>query len=329
MIKEKVLNTIKKYNMIDKNDKKILVAVSGGFDSTCLLHVLNDIKEEFGYSLCIAHINHCLRDNAILDEQYVIDLGKELDIPVFVKKADIEKISKEEKISLETAGRNVRNEFFEEIAKKENCSKIALAHNANDNAETVLLNMFRGTGLTGLRGIRKVRDEKYIRPIIEITRKEIEQYLNEKGIEARLDESNLTDEYRRNKIRNVIIPYIEENFNDNIVNTINRMSDLVIQDDDYIVKVVQEEFNKNVIKKETNNIVINGKNISKLEINIQKRLIIKCIEELFGNTMQIEQIHINDIVKLNKRNIGNKYLLVNKHLKVYFNKGKLHFEKID
>ena len=329
MIKDKVLNTIVKYNMINESDKKILVAVSGGFDSTCLLYVLNDLKEKFGYSLCIAHINHCLRENAIIDEQYVIDLGKKLSIPVFVKRYDVSKIAKDQKISVETAGRKVRYEFFEEVAKKEKCNKIALAHNANDNAETVLLNMFRGTGLTGLRGIREVRNKKYIRPIIEITRKEIEEYLNEKGIQARLDESNLTDEYRRNKIRNVIIPYIEKNFNENIINTINRMSEVVRQDDDYIIKITKQEFDKNVIKKDNSNIVINGKNISKLEINIQKRLIIKCIEELFDNSMQIEQIHINDIVKLNKRNVGNKYLIINKHLKIYFNKGKLYFEKIN
>ncbi len=328
MLKEKVLNTIKKYKMINENDKKILVGVSGGFDSTCLLYLLNELKDMYGYSLCIAHINHCLRDNAILDEQYVIDLGKKLSIPVFTKKYDIEKISKENKISIETAGRNARYEFFEEIAKKENCDKIALAHNANDNVETIFLNMFRGTGLTGLRGIRKVRDEKYIRPIIEVTRKEIEQYLNENKIEARLDESNLTDEYSRNKIRNVIIPYIEENFNENIINTINRMSELVIQDDDYIIKKVNEEFDKNVIKKDNLNIVINGKNISKLEINIQKRLIIKCIEKLFNNSLEISQININDIVKLNNNNVGNKYLTFKK-LKVYINKGKLQFQKID
>ncbi len=327
MLKEKVIQTINKYNMITNEDKNILVAVSGGFDSTCLLYLLNEIKDEFNINLYIAHVNHCLRENAIIDEEYVVNLGKQLDIPVFVKKIDINKMSEDEKLSTETAGRIARYDFFEEIAKQNNCSKIATAHNANDNAETVLLNIFRGTGLNGLKGIRKVRAGKYIRPLIQITRDEIDVYLKEKNIIARLDESNLGLEYRRNKIRNELIPYIKENFNDNIINSINRMSDVVTADDEYIDNIVNILFNESAEILENGDVVLDRNKIQKNEINIQKRLILKCIEKLNGYIMQIEEVHINDILKMIEKNVGNKYMTPNKNLKVYINKGKIHFIK--
>ncbi|MBE5821555.1 MAG: tRNA lysidine(34) synthetase TilS [Clostridiales bacterium] len=327
MLKEKVLNTINKYNMITKEDKNILIAVSGGFDSTCLLYLLNELKTELNINLYVAHINHGLRENAILDEEFVKKTCCKLDIPFFVDKPNINEIAKIEKMSIEMAGRKARYEFFDKIAKENNCTKIALAHNANDNVETILLNLFRGSGLNGLKGIKKVRDNKYIRPLIEITRKEIDEWLKENNITARLDESNNESEYTRNKVRNELLPYIQKNFNENVIANINRMSDNITEDDEYINNVVEDLFNQNVINCENDSIVINGKKIINYEINIQKRLILKCIEKLNGTTMQIEQVHINDILKMINKNVGNKFICPNKYLKVYLNRGKVYFTK--
>lgn len=327
MLKEKVLNTIKKYNMITNEDKNILVAVSGGFDSTCLLYLLNSLKQEFNINLLVAHINHGLRENAIIDEKFVKETCDNLNIPIFIDKLNVEEIAKKEKMSIEMAGRKARYEFFDKIAKDNNCTKIALAHNANDNVETILLNLFRGSGLNGLKGIKKIRDNKYIRPLIEITRKEIDEWLNENGIVARLDESNNESEYTRNKVRNELIPYIQDNFNENVIANINRMSDNITEDDEYINSVVENLFNENVINIEQDSIVIKGKNIINYEINIQKRLILKCIEKLNGSTMQIEQVHINDILRMINKNVGNKFICPNKYLKVYLNRGKVYFIK--
>ncbi|MBQ9267465.1 MAG: tRNA lysidine(34) synthetase TilS [Clostridia bacterium] len=139
-MKNKVLNTINKYNLIEEDDK-VLVGVSGGPDSMALLHVL----KELGYSLCVAHINHGLRENALLEEQYVAEYCAENHIPFFVKRVKLKEIASG--MTIEEAGRKVRYDFFYEVMQQENCTKIATAHNSNDNAETVIMNMVRGSGL--------------------------------------------------------------------------------------------------------------------------------------------------------------------------------------
>ena len=327
MFKKKILDTINKYNMIDKKDKRILVAVSGGFDSTCLLYVLNELKEELNIEIIALHVNHCIRDNAILDEEYVINTCEKLGIKCFVERIDIKEVASNDKMSIEMAGRKARYEILDKIAKENGCTKIATAHNANDNAETILLNIFRGTGLNGLKGIKKVRQNTYIRPIIEVTRDEINEYLKQNGIEPRLDESNLENEYRRNKIRNELIPYVKENFNSNIVSALNKMSDIISEEDEYIDKNVEKIYKLHIINENKNNIIINGKKILQYDKNIQKRLILKCIEKLNGTTIHIEEINILDILKIVNNNIGNKYIIPTKGLKVLYNKGQLHFIK--
>lgn len=328
MLKNKVLDTIKKYGMINSEDKNILVAVSGGYDSTCLLYLLNELKNELGINIYVAHINHCLRENAIIDEQYVKLICQKLDVECFVERIDVEKVASDNKMSLEMAGRKARYEVLEKIANSNGCSKIATAHNANDNAETILLNIFRGTGLNGLKGIKKIRQERYIRPIIEITRDEINKYLQENNIEPRLDESNLENEYRRNRIRNMVIPYIKENFNTNIIGALNKMSDIICADDEYINSNVEKIYKLDIINENDNTIILNGKRILQCEENIQKRLILKCIEKLNGTTIHIEEINVLDILKIVKNNIGNKYIIPTKGLKVLYNKGKIFFTKI-
>lgn len=327
MFKNKILDTINKYSMIDKNDKRILVAVSGGFDSTCLLYVLNELKEELNIEIMALHVNHCIRDNAILDEQYVINICQKLCVKCFVERIDINEVASNDKMSIEMAGRKARYEILDKIAKENGCTKIATAHNANDNAETILLNIFRGSGLNGLKGIKKIRQNTYIRPIIEVTRDEINEYLKQNDIEPRLDESNLENEYRRNKIRNEIIPYIKENFNTNIVSTLNKMSDIISEEDEYIDKNVENIYKLHIINENKNSIIINGKKILQNDINIQKRLILKCIEKLNGTTIHIEEINILDILKIVNNNIGNKYIIPTKGLKVLYNRGQLHFIK--
>lgn len=327
MLKDKVFDTIIKYGMINPKDENILVAVSGGYDSTCLLYLLNELKEELNINIYVAHINHCIRENALLDEKYVEQICNKLNIKCFIQRIDVKSIANNNKMSLEMAGRKARYEMLNAIAEQNNCTKIATAHNANDNAETVLLNIFRGTGMNGLKGIRRVRDNKYIRPIIEITREEIMEYLNFNNIEPRLDESNLENEYRRNRIRNELIPYIKENYNSNIVNALNKMSDIISQDDEYINNDVEILYKSNILRENKNEIVLSGKKILQYRENIQKRLILKCIEKLNGTTIHIEEINILDILKMIGNNIGNKFIIPTKGLKVYYNKGMVYFIK--
>ena len=325
MLKEKVIKTIKKYNLIDKGDK-IVICVSGGPDSMCLLHILITLREEYNLELNVAHVNHMIRENAILDEEYVKDFCKNNNIQCFVKKADVLQVSKENKIGTEEAGRKVRYEFFNEVLKKTSSNKIAIAHNKNDKVETILLNLIRGTGTYGLIGIEP-KNGVYIRPLLEIEREEIEKYCEDENIKPRIDESNFENIYNRNKIRNVVIPYVKKEFNPNIINTISRLSDIVKDEENFLDNFVSEEYKKIVIEEKEDFIKLNLKEFNKLEIVIRKRLVFYIINKLIGNTMGIEKIHVEDIIKLCANNIGNKYLVPKKGLKVSLKNKQLYFEK--
>ncbi len=206
----KVLSYIKDNNLIKPNDK-ILIALSGGPDSICLLNVLFELREKLNISIAAAHLNHLLRgEDAFEDEKYVINICNHMGIECFVKRVDINAYSKESKLSSEMAGRSARYDFFDEILKKEGFNKIATAHNANDQAETVLFRLMRGTGLEGLGGIRASRDDKIIRPILCLSREEVENYVKLKNLNPRIDKTNFEKIYNRNKIRLDILPYIKE-----------------------------------------------------------------------------------------------------------------------
>lgn len=316
----KVKKTIDKYNLINCNDK-ILIGVSGGPDSTCLLNILYKL----GYDIVVAHINHGLRENAILDEEYVLKLCEKLNVPCFVKKINL----KEELngMTLEEAGRKARYDFFDEICKSENCTKIATAHNSNDNAETVLMNLIRGTGVTGLRGIEASRGN-IIRPLIECNRNEIEKYCIENNLKPRHDESNDEAIYTRNKVRLELIPYIEKNINSNVINNINRMSEIVAEEEKFILSQVELAYNDCVVKEELGLLVCNLKIFNTLDKVLKKRLIIKFIIKVLGNAKDIEKVHIEDILKLCENNVGKKYLMPNKHIKISIDKGKAEFKAI-
>ena len=153
-MKKKVLETIKKYNLIEKGDKMVL-AVSGGPDSISMLNILNEIKEEkiIDFNICVAHVNHMIRKEAKEDEEYVKKYCKQKEIDFYSKSIDVQKIANNNKVGTEEAGRYARYKFFDEILEKTASNKIAIAHNKNDKAETIIMNLIRGTGITGLKGI--------------------------------------------------------------------------------------------------------------------------------------------------------------------------------
>lgn len=237
MLEEKVLKTIKKYELIE-NGNNIVIGVSGGPDSMALLNILISLKkdEKLNYEITVAHINHGIRIEAEEETKYVENFCKENKIPCFIKREKVEELAKKQKIGTEEAGRKLRYSFFEEVAKKVNATKIATAHNANDNAETILMNLIRGSGTSGLKGIEAKRDNKYIRPLIECTRKEIEDYCKAKKLEPKQDKSNSENIYTRNKVRNILLPLIESEFNPNIISSLNRMSQIVKEENEYLRK---------------------------------------------------------------------------------------------
>lgn len=318
---DKVKKTIEKFNLI-KDEDKVVVGVSGGPDSICLLNVLHELK----YNICVAHINHGLRENAVIDEKFVTDFCESISVPCFVKRVKLkENLSG---MTLEEAGRKVRYDFFHEVMEKENCTKIATAHNSNDNAETVIMNIIRGSGMSGLKGIEPIRDDVIVRPLIECTRKEIEKYCLNKNLNPRHDESNDETIYTRNKIRLELIPYIEKNINSNVVSNINRMSEIISDEERFIKEQVDISYEACMVKEFDDKLVCNLKEFNKLDNVIKRRLIIKFIIKVLGNAKDIERVHIEDILKLCSNNIGKKYTMPNKHIKVYVDKGKVEFIKM-
>lgn len=317
---EKIKSIIKKYDLINEEDK-VLIGVSGGPDSITLLNTLYKL----GYNICTAHINHGIRENADNDEKFVREFCEERSIPCFVKKVKLKEL--ESDMTLEELGRKIRYDFFDEIMKQENCTKIATAHNANDNAETVLMNIIRGSGMSGLKGIEISRGN-IIRPLLEVTRREIEEYCEKENLNPCHDESNDEAIYTRNKVRLELIPYIENNINSNVVNNINRMSEIISDEEEYINNQVDISYEECLIAEEDGRVVCSLKRFNELETTIQKRLIIRFIGKVLGNVKDIERVHIQDILKLCKNNVGGKFLTPNKNIKVAVNKGIVEYVKL-
>ena len=328
-MKQKVIETIRKYNLIEDGDK-IVLGVSGGPDSISMLNILKEIKDEqiIKFEIYVAHINHMIREEAIDDEKFVEDYCNRNNIKCYIKRIDIIKIANDMKIGTEEAGRNARYNFFEEILKKTNSNKIAIAHNKNDKIETIIMHLLRGSGLSGLKGIEPIRDNKFIRPLIECERREIEQYCEENNLNPRIDKTNFENEYTRNKIRNIVIPYIKREFNPNIIQTLSRLSEVVTEEVEYVDKQTQKTYQQMLVEKKDKQISLNLRKFNEQEKIIKSQLILLTTKQLMGSTQGIEKIHIEDIIKLCNNNIGNKYLTPNKNIKILIKDKKINFIKL-
>ncbi len=305
MMREKVISTIEKYGMIEKGDG-IVVGLSGGPDSTCLIHVLSTIKELYDLRIYAVHLNHMIRDEeALRDEQYSKNLANTLDIPFFSKQIPIENYAKDKRISTEEAGRLLRYDFFDEIARKTGAKKIALAHNMNDQAETMLMHFIRGSGLSGISGIKPVRAGKYIRPIIACSRMEIEEYCSINNLNPVIDSTNKENIYTRNRVRLELIPYIQKYFNPNLVESLYKVSDIIRDEDEYLHSRTFIELDR--IKTE-DGVDINSFNL--LHISLRRRMIRVMIEGVKGNLDGIESKHITDCIEfIEKKRTGKTIAL--------------------
>ena len=299
--------------------------MSGGPDSITLLDVLLKIQKEIKFNIVVAHINHMIRKEAIDDQKYVEEFCKNRKIPCFVKQVEIQDIAKKQKIGTEEAGRKIRYEFFDEILKQTNSNKIATAHTKNDNVETVLMNIIRGTGTSGLKGIEVIRENKYIRPLINCKRKEKEEYCKKNNLKPRIDKTNMENIYSSNKVRNLLIPYIQKEFNPNIIEAIDRLSKISKEENQFIEDKTIQAYKEILIEETKEQITLDLKKFNVLELVIKNRIVLYTINRLFGSSSGIEKIHIQDIIKLCSNNIGNKFLIPNKKVKILVKNKKIFF----
>ncbi|MBR5235787.1 MAG: tRNA lysidine(34) synthetase TilS [Clostridia bacterium] len=239
----KVRSTIMAHKLIEQGDK-VLVALSGGADSVCLLHILLALSEEMNFSVYAAHVNHGLRgEESEGDEAFVQDLCNRLSLPLFIHDCDVRAFSEERHIGLEEGGRLVRYDFFYSLVQDKGMTKIATAHHGDDNVETVLMRLIRGTGPVGLAGI-PYQNRDVIRPFLDVSRAEIEAYMSENQLEYRTDSTNADIEFTRNRIRNQLIPFVKQQFNPNFQNHFREQIKLYRDCAFYI----EEEINKRLLQ---------------------------------------------------------------------------------
>ena len=214
-----------------KAGEKVLVACSGGADSTALLHVLHELREEGSFRLAVAHYDHGLRRASGRDARFVHDLAADLGLTFYMEKADVRAIARKRGLNLEEAGRRLRYEFLRRTASEIGATKIATGHTLDDQAETVLIRLLRGSGSRGLGGIAPVSENRIIRPLLGARRRDIEDYLKDRGLSHREDETNRDLRFLRNRIRRRLIPYLEKNFEPEVVGKLGRTADVLAAED--------------------------------------------------------------------------------------------------
>jgi len=213
------------------------------------------------------------------------------------------------------------------VAKKVDANKIATAHNSNDNAETVLMNLIRGSGTSGLKGI-DIKNGYYIRPLRQCDRIEIEKYCQKRKLNPKIDSSNLEKIYTRNKIRLELIPYLQKEFNPNIINSLNNLSNIAREENDYFNKTANKVYETLKIGENEKEIILDLKKFNDVPKVIKQKTIIYTINKITGTIKGIEKIKVEDIIKLSRNGISNKCLHLNKNIKVYIEKGKIIFTYI-
>jgi tRNA(Ile)-lysidine synthase len=274
------------------------VAVSGGPDSTALLFLLNDVREALGVSLSACHLNHCLRGGeSDRDEDFARKLADRLSIPIKVETVNVAEKKKSGGGSTQSVARELRYAFFHKLLDEGFAQKIAVGHTADDSAETVLMNFLRGSGAQGLAGIPPMRGKRIIRPLIETPRREILTYLSEKGLEYRIDSSNKSSSYLRNRVRNELIPQLESEYNPALRENLLRLSSIMKDIQTFLSAEAEKEFNS-LAADAGDGVQINAAGLISLSTALQREVLRLAIEKLKGNSLGVSFDHMEDLRRL-------------------------------
>lgn len=288
---------IKTYGLIARG-QTVVCGVSGGADSVALLYSLLTLSAQLEFKVCAAHLNHGIRgESAEHDEQFVRDLCEFYGVPLYCERLDIPAVARAQKLTLEQAGREERYAFLERARLYFGAERIAVAHHMDDQAESVLLHMTRGSGLSGLTGMQPMRD-KLIRPLLFVRRSEIEEYLSREGLAYCIDETNLEPGGTRNRIRLDILPYIEKHINPAIVTTLCSMAELLLRDEKYLSAQAQTALS--TCKREGG---YDRRAMQKLELPILTRAIRIALKDA-GAEADIERVHVEKVIDFLKARTG-------------------------
>lgn len=299
---KQVLKSIIDKHMIERGDR-VVAGVSGGADSVCLFFLLLELKKKIEFEFMVVHVNHQIRgEEALEDQRYVEKICAENHVPIKIVTKNVQDVAKKEKFSEEEAGRMVRYRVFEQVLKEWKGNKIALAHHKNDQAETVLWNLVRGSGLKGMTGMRQQR-ECFIRPLLSVTRKEIEVYLEERNISYQTDSTNETLDYTRNKIRLRVLPYLADELNGKAVEHIANTAEIFQELQDFIERTVEQVWDM-IVKKQGEGYLLETKAFLAQDIVIQKAILQKVLVFCANGLKDITSEHILILQKLFLKEVG-------------------------
>jgi tRNA(Ile)-lysidine synthase len=294
---ESVLSTIRRLSMLKPGDK-VLVAVSGGPDSVALLHALWSLRDELGITLHAAHLNHSFRGKeSDQDAEYVARLAGNLRVPCTVEKIDVPEIQRTLRLSPEEAARLVRYEFLARVADEVGANRIAVGHTADDQVETVLLNILRGAGIDGLSGMPPVRG-RIIRPLIETRRSVVEEYVERHNLRPRIDATNLIATYARNRIRLELLPLLRREYNPEVDAAILRLSELATEDSAYLNMEAEETLARLKTSQNEQSLSLDVPGLLECRPAIRRRVIRSAVSELRGGLADIGFVHVEDLLRL-------------------------------
>ena len=295
---QRVTRYIREHHMIQPGEI-VLVGVSGGVDSLSLLYCLHELRHEFNCSLHVAHLDHGIRPDSAADAEFVCKHANQLNLAISVERVDVWQMMRHQKLSVETAARNARFNFYEGVSEQIGATKVALGHNRGDQSETVLMRLLRGAGSIGLRGMLPVRDGKFIRPFLNFSREEIEAFAAELGLQPRRDSTNYEPNNLRNRIRLELIPLLEQSYNPNLQNTVNQTAELLRVESDYLEGIARDAFQACREKPDvTDVVVLNRHTFLRYHLAVRQRILRCAIGEISGNMRRFYFNHFAAMLKL-------------------------------
>ncbi len=307
----RVIKTVDEHKLINEGDRLVL-GLSGGPDSLCLLHVLAGLREKLGFELYALHLNHLMRGaDAEADVAFLKSECAALKVPLTVVRCDVYKKAEDENTSPEEAGRIARHEALSAEAARLAAdgsgrpAKIVFAHNRGDQAETVLMRIFRGTGIHGLAAMEYEREDGVIRPLLDTPRSEVEEFCTKNSLKPRFDSTNASDDYTRNRLRHHLIPQLEEEYNPNLKDVLFRLAENAREDDAYLLKEAAQALEGLVTARGEGFVKLDAKKLRAMDPAIQKRVISMAFRSI-GLTQDIASVHLNPLCRTLNANLGGR-----------------------